>query len=649
MSKVEEQYERVKQEEEGKKFKDEPLPIAAALKDIDDEKMVIPEFQRDFVWDLDKISLLFDSIYRGYTIGNLLLWITTERLAHKKVGDKDTLPLERVEDKEYTYVLDGQQRLTSLYSILRGKSVYRSGRKKSKIYKIYFDTKNDEFVKFNAKLEEFNNKTLQNIEKEGNLDKFRFIDLSLIFNDKEDFPNKFIDAERKKIETECDACVEREKVFEEFKQKNRELEQKKEILVKFSNILRSYKISQIVDRNTKIDRVVTIFERINTQNVKLDIFDIMVAKTYQNIKFQGNDYTFNLRKAVSKITYNKELEDEYLSPDSVLSDDENLYYWIYNTTLLRQISIYLSAIKDGSIALQKSDIYELKAQNIYDNIAGMRTLINSIHRFCKNQLNINDVDEDLTDNKILSFLSYIFSKKEYVKEDTELLNKWFWNSMIFNRFPGAQLQLIEKDINAYKKGKDYFLDYIRQRRSMLILNKEYKLGELEFLDAGYANINNNLYLSLILLLNSLKPIDFSGKDEVNISEYVGVATKNNKHHIIPNNSNAAKTLRTKHGKKLADFMINNIANIAIISSELNKHISGKDPKDYFKEYEKLPNFNEILDKHLITEEMYQDLCNEKYEEFLKKRTEKIINSIISKCKINDEKLIIQEEEEDDDN
>ena len=490
MTGVESQYERVKKEEEGKKFKDEPLPIAAALKDIDDEKMVIPEFQRDFVWDLDKISLLFDSIYRGYTIGNLLLWITTEKLAHKKVGDKDALPLELVEDKEYTYVLDGQQRLTSLYSILRGKPVYRRGRKRPKSYKIYFDTKNDEFVKFNAKLEEFGNKPLQKIENEGKLDKFRFINLSLIFNDKEDFPTKFIDTERKKIETEC-------KDLEEFKQKNRELERKKEILAKFSHILRSYKISQIVDRNTKIDRVVTIFERINTQNVKLDIFDIMVAKTYQNIKFQGKDYTFNLRRAVSKITYKNELEDEDLSPDSVLPDDENLYYWIYNTTLLRQISIYLSAIKDGSIALQKSDIYKLKAQNIYDNIAGMRTLLNSLHRFCKNQLNINDVDEDLTDNKILSFLSYIFSKKEYAKEDTELLNKWFWNSMIFNRFPGAQLQLIEKDINAYNKGKDYFLDYIRQRRSMLILNKEHKLGVFEFLDAGYGNINSNLYLSLI--------------------------------------------------------------------------------------------------------------------------------------------------------
>ncbi len=639
MSKVEEQYERVKQEEEGKKFKDEPLPIVAALKDIDEEKIVIPEFQRDFVWDLDKISLLFDSIYRGYTIGNLLLWITTEKLAHKKVGDKDALPLERVEDKEYTYVLDGQQRLTSLYSILRGKPVYRSGRKRPKNYKIYFDMENDEFVKFNSKIEELGNLTLHNIEKEGKLDKFRFIDLSLIFNDKEDFPNKFIDNERKKIESDC-------KDIEEYKQKSRELEKKKEALSKFSHILRSYKIPQIVDRNAKIDRVVTIFERINTQNVKLDIFDIMVAKTYQNIRYQDSNYTFNLRRTVDKITYRNELEDDDLYPDSVLPDDDNLYYSVYNTTLLRLISIYLSAIKDGSIALQKSDIYDLKAQIIYDNIGGIRKLLNHIHRFCKNQLNINDVNEDLTDNKILSFLTYIFSKNEYEKEDTELLNKWFWNSMIFNRFPGAQLQLIEKDINAYNKGKDYFLDYVKQRRSMLILNKDNKLDKLEFLDAGYGNINSNLYLSLILLLNSLKPIDFNGKDEVNISEYIGVETKNNKHHIIPINSNAAKNLRQKYGKKLADFMLNNIANIAIISSSLNKHISGKDPKDYFKEYEKLPTFKEVLSKHLITEDMYQDLMNQRYEEFLKKRTEKIISGIIERCKINDEKLTVIEEEED---
>ena len=385
MNGIDLQFERVKKEEEGKKFKDEPLPIAAALKDIDDEKMVIPEFQRDFVWDLDKISLLFDSIYRGYTIGNLLLWVTNEKLAHKNVGDKDALPLDRIEDKEYTYVLDGQQRLTSLYSILRGKLVYRSGRKKPKSYKIYFDTKNDEFLKFNAKLEEFNNKTLKNIEKEGNLDGFRFIDLSLIFDDKEDFPNKFIDIERKKIESEC-------KDIEEFKQKNSELEKKKEKLVKFSHILRSYKIAQIVDRNTTIDRVVIIFERINTQNVKLDIFDIMVAKTYQNITYNNQPYTFNLRRTVAKIKYRNDLEKGELSPDYNLPDDENLYYGIYNTTLLRLISIYLNVIKDGSIALQKSNIYELEAQGIYDNIAGMRKLLNQIHRFSKNQLNINDVD-----------------------------------------------------------------------------------------------------------------------------------------------------------------------------------------------------------------------------------------------------------------
>ncbi len=170
-------------------IKDEPLSDFIPKKMTEEGKYkypyTIPIFQRDFVWDLDKISLLFDSIYRGYTIGNLLLWVTNEKLAHKNVGDKDALPLDRIEDKEYTYVLDGQQRLTSLYSILRGKLVYRSGRKKPKSYKIYFDTKNDEFLKFNAKLEEFNNKTLKNIEKEGNLDGFRFIDLSLIFDDKE--------------------------------------------------------------------------------------------------------------------------------------------------------------------------------------------------------------------------------------------------------------------------------------------------------------------------------------------------------------------------------------------------------------------------------------------------------------------------------
>ena len=74
MNKIDEQYNRIKNEEAENKSIPKPLKITALLQQIDNENLVVPEFQRNFEWNLDRFTLLFDSIYRGYTIGNLLLW-----------------------------------------------------------------------------------------------------------------------------------------------------------------------------------------------------------------------------------------------------------------------------------------------------------------------------------------------------------------------------------------------------------------------------------------------------------------------------------------------------------------------------------------------------------------------------------------------
>ena len=635
MTKIEEQYKRIREEQEKKRFRDEPLPIAAVLKDIDSGSLVIPEFQRNFVWDMDKIALLFDSIFKGYTIGNLLFWKTTEKLAHKKIGDKNAIPIEQIENKEYTYVLDGQQRLTSLYAVLRGKQVYKGSNKKPKLIKIFFDVKTGEFIKYTAKLEEFKDRTLEKIDKDGLLDRFRLIDLSQIFDEKSNFPNNLIDSERKKINGEL---INPEDI-NRFKEKNSELEKKKEILEKFAEILRTYTIPQFVDRDKNIDSVVTIFERINTQNVKLDIFDIMVAKTYENILFNDKKFTFNLNRARDKLLYNKELSEENLSPNKELSDDENLYYGIDDVTLLRMFSIFIN--KDNKIALQKKDIYDLRAQQIQDNIVPFRKILTYIHNYCKNQLNIDDVEEDYTNNNVLSFLTYVFSKKSYRDSNPKILNLWFWNSMLFNRFPGSQLQLIGRDVIAFGKGEDTFKRAINQRRNLLILNDENIISDIKLIDAGYNKVNSKLYQSCILLLNSLKPVDFDGKHEIKLADYIGSNTKNNKHHIIPYNSDAGKQLRKKFGSSKGEFIINNIANIAIISSDLNKEISKKSPKEYFKKNESATNFKEILKTHLIDENMYEDLKNERYEEFLIARTKKILDLIKEKCSIDNENLVFE--------
>lgn len=633
------EYERVKKTE-GEAEYDPPIPISRILNEIKDGKWVIPEFQRDFVWGIDKFVLLFDSIYRGYTIGNLLLWKTNEKLAYKKIGEKDTVSIENiVYEEQHTYILDGQQRLTTLFAVLTGKKLYKYGRKKARAYKIFFDIEKDEFISELQKLKEFGERPIKDLIKEEKFDKFRFIDLSQIFDSNIRFPENLVKEEdnilREKLSNKSITA-------DKYTKQRDELDIKKEPLEKFAEIIKAYKIHQIVERGNDLDKVVTVFERINTQNVKLDIYDIMVAKTYENINFNMKTYTFNLGRTIKKILYKNEIDKEDLVPDYKLPEDENLYYNIDNTTILRLISIYLNV--KNKIALQKRDIYRIKAQEIQDNIESIRQMLEQVARYFKNQINLKSLDVNYTDNKILSFLSYIFSEEKYATINPEIINKWFWNTLLLNRYPGAQLQRIETDLKKYgiEEKESLFLEQVKNDRSLNILNKDYSINDNFLINAGYHK-QNYLYRAIILLLNSLRPKDFTGKDEINLTDYVGSNTKNNKHHIIPYNSNAADSLRKKYEKEKANFMLDNIANISIISTELNKHISGKDPKDYFKEYEKLPDFNEILTKHLITKDMYRDLLNENYENFLKKRTQKIIDFIIERCKVGNEKLNLQEE------
>lgn len=78
----------------------------------------IPAFQRGFVWDPEKVAFLMDSIYKGYPFGSLLLWRTREQLRHERQLGPFPLP-ERDPDYPIDYVLDGQQRITSIFGVFQ--------------------------------------------------------------------------------------------------------------------------------------------------------------------------------------------------------------------------------------------------------------------------------------------------------------------------------------------------------------------------------------------------------------------------------------------------------------------------------------------------------------------------------------------------
>ncbi len=101
------------------------MSIINLLNQIKNEEVVLPAIQRDFVWPEDKVLRLLDSIMRGYPIGIALLWETYLDLQYRKF-DEAFHPgqihdfKENKRKKKLKLVLDGQQRLQSLYIALYG-------------------------------------------------------------------------------------------------------------------------------------------------------------------------------------------------------------------------------------------------------------------------------------------------------------------------------------------------------------------------------------------------------------------------------------------------------------------------------------------------------------------------------------------------
>jgi len=90
------------------------MKIATILDQIDLGTIALPHFQRGFVWNRDQVKGLINSLYRRFPIGSLLIWVTPSEGAPAR-GDGPIAP------GVVNLLLDGQQRITTLYGIIRGK------------------------------------------------------------------------------------------------------------------------------------------------------------------------------------------------------------------------------------------------------------------------------------------------------------------------------------------------------------------------------------------------------------------------------------------------------------------------------------------------------------------------------------------------
>lgn len=115
------------------------MKILDLLREIDAGELILPEFQRGYVWGPKQVKEFINSLYKGYPTGSFLIWKTPQ--AQKIRGDQ----LKNDDSKFYKLILDGQQRLTSLYALFNGKppSFYE---KEKLFFNLYFNLDTEEFV-----------------------------------------------------------------------------------------------------------------------------------------------------------------------------------------------------------------------------------------------------------------------------------------------------------------------------------------------------------------------------------------------------------------------------------------------------------------------------------------------------------------------
>jgi hypothetical protein len=127
-------------------FKDTTHTVFGLIEDIKSGEVALPDIQRPFVWSASKVRELIDSMYKGFPVGYLLFWDTGAEVGARQigVGSKERVPR--------LLIVDGQQRLTSLYVVITGAEIIREDYSQGRI-RIAFRPSDSTFAVTDAAIE----------------------------------------------------------------------------------------------------------------------------------------------------------------------------------------------------------------------------------------------------------------------------------------------------------------------------------------------------------------------------------------------------------------------------------------------------------------------------------------------------------------
>jgi hypothetical protein len=357
------------------------------LQDVKNGKYKIPKFQRDFVWTPDQMLELFDSILKGYPIGSLLFWETSDDF---KCKEEVGCFVVKEKEKSYSYILDGVQRISTLFGTLMNPKSFNGDILESdkKDFLIYLDIKENAFIHAKSK----KNKTVF------------LVPLYEIYDNKELF-NLF-----RKLNNENITDIEKERYFENARD--------------LHDVLHKYRLPFVEIKGGDIKSAIDIFKRINSTGQEISMDFMLSALNY------NDESGFTFSDAIS----------EFL-------DNLNKYNF---QNIKRDTIINCIASSGGKIYFDVKIEEELK-DNLENRTSQSFFCIEKAIDFLYKKLYVLDIKLLPYPTQLNFIYEYFRINSNPSHEELKKLENWFWITTYSNYFTIYSLSQQRAAYNTFKE------------------------------------------------------------------------------------------------------------------------------------------------------------------------------------------------------
>ena len=578
--------------------------LIGLLNDIHDGKIQLPDFQRDWVWDDKRICDLVASVSLSYPIGAiLLLKINTDKINLKRRAIEGA---PEGNNSPIHLILDGQQRLTSLYiSLFSSRAVPVKRAKGNKKEKRLFYLDIEKCLNLSVERDD----AIISISK----DKKRRGSSNILthdINDKEKeyegkiFPLNIV-TKREKVDNWFDGC-------NDYYRDKEKYDINKGKLNFFRRIVDSIPNHQVpiieLDEETPKEAICKVFVSVNQGGVELKTFELKTAM------YAAEESNFSLRDDWEKA---KEKLNEHADSKSILNAvNENSF--IQAITLLnnhKSNSEKIPGCKNKDVLNLTLNHYKKNKEDIVKGFKNAALLLGD-------EKISNDMLPYETQLIPLAVICAAFGNRLHDEFTKTKIKQWYWHGVFSEAYAGS----IETQFS-----NDIFQMY------NWIENNEKPPMFQEIIDIGRVlrarTRNSAVYKGVIALLDKEGSKDFITEYETtNMIKSVGVDV----HHIFPR--------KYCKEQKLDENKFESVVNKTRILPETNKKIAGKAPSIYLKEIQKEYNKDEedlknILKTHSID---YNFLIKDNFEGFILDRAKKLlklIENVVGKPVVPDDEEI----------